>query len=288
MKMLKMLSCLTALLCLTACGGTTTSQGESQAPESKDESKAAVEVTEAESEEETQPLTNAPMPTADANAVTFDDGDCSFATIICDDTESCNGTLSVETVDGNAMLKYTYDPAVLTEENYDVMVQKVSINVMQLLTPEQIDQVYSIGFDMFAEANADVFVNDNGDNVMVPGWIGGGGGTMTADDKWTSFSDFSGSGLNEYDLQRSDACHVEFKFMLASAGKKWTAEMEDVNFLIMRWGMQNLSNTYIDNITFYDEAGNSIPLTRSAAQGGAEDAPEDSAAEETAATSEAE
>lgn len=248
------------LLSLTACGGGTSESESSTA----DDSSAPVEVTEGETEE-TVPPTNAPFAASDPNAVTFDDGNFAFAEVVSDDDQSCTGTLSVETVDGNAMLKYTNDPGSLTAENMDVMVQKVKIHASQLLSPEQLDCVYSIGFDMYAEAEEAAFVNDDGESVQVPGWIGGGGGTETVDGKWYSFSDFSGSGLNEYDLQRSDACHVEFKFMLASSGKKWDATMEDANFLIMRWGIQNVSSMYIDNITFYDEEGNSIPLTLSEA-----------------------
>ena len=37
--------------------------------------------------------------------------------------------------------------------------------------------------------------------------------------------------------------------------------MEDANFLIMRWGIANESDMYIDNIVFYDEDGNSIPVS---------------------------
>lgn len=86
---------------------------------------------------------------------------------------------------------------------------------------------------------------------------------MCADGNWYSFADFSASGINEYDLERSDACHVEFKFLLAESGKKWDSSVEDVNFSVMRWGMQNLSDFYLDNITFYDQEGNPIPLNPS-------------------------
>ena len=61
--------------------------------------------------------------------------------------------------------------------------------------------------------------------------------------------------------------------------------MEEVGLQIMRWGLQNVTSTYIDNITFYDEEGNSIPLTRSA---GAADPAQEENTEETAAESAAE
>ena len=94
----------------------------------------------------------------------------------------------------------------------------------------------------------------------MPGWIGGGGGTNCADDKWYGFADFSAVNINEFALERSDLYHVEFKFLLADSGKKWTADMEDPNFIIMRWGVQNLSDLYLDNIIFYDQEGNAIPV----------------------------
>ncbi len=262
MKKRILLALLAAMaLSLTACGGETNSASETESAESVADTSAAEEVTEAETEEEVIP-THAAFPEADVNAVTFDDGNFAFATIICDDDGSANGTLSVEELDGNPMLKYT--DTVTTAETVQEMVQKVSINVSQLLAPEQLALVNSIEFDVYAAAEADIFVNDAGENVKVPGWVGGGGGTVAADGKWYSFADFAASGINEYEMERSDACHVEFKFLLASAGKNWDETVEDPNFLIMRWGMQNLSSTYIDNITFYDADGNSIPLTLSA------------------------
>ncbi len=259
MKKRILLALLAAMaLSLTACGGETDSKTDSA--ESVADTSAAEEVTEEETEEEVIP-THAAFPEADVNAVTFDDGNFAFATIICDDDASADGTLSVEELDGNPMLKYT--DTVTTADNLAEMVQKVSINVTHLLAPEQLALINSIEFDMYAAAEADVFVNDDGENVKVPGWIGGGGGTVAADGKWYSFADFAASGINEYEMERSDACHVQFKFLLASAGKNWDETVEDPNFLIMRWGMQNLSSMYIDNITFYDADGNSIPLTLS-------------------------
>lgn len=220
------------------------------------------EVTETQTEE-TLPLpTHAAFPEADPNAVTFDDGNFSFASVVNDDDTAAEGELSVEMVDNNAMLKFTDNST--TVDNLDTAVQKIRISVGQLLRPDQLESVYSIGFDCYAQAKSDLFLSDDGIYRTVPGWIGGGGGTMCADGNWYSFADFSSSGINEYDLERSDACHVEFKFLLAESGKKWDSTVEDVNFSVMRWGMQNISDFYLDNITFYDIEGNAIPLNPSA------------------------
>lgn len=64
----------------------------------------------------------------------------------------------------------------------------------------------------------------------------------------------------EYNFDMSGAVHAEFKFLLSASGLCWSSEMEDANFLIMRWGSENDSNLYIDNIVFYEENGESIPL----------------------------
>lgn len=237
------------LVCLTGCGGNTDSVEQSE-PE---------EVTQADTEAE--PFTNAPFPEADVNAVTFDEVGADIASLVADDETAVDGTLTIETIDGNRLLKLT--DTTTTADNLETAVQKIRFDVTRLLAPEQLEQVHSIAFDVYAEAKDAVFVNDDGESVRVPGWIGGGGGTETSDGEWYGFTDFSASGVNEYDLERSDAYHVTFKFLLAASGRKWDAGMTEPYFQLMRWGMQNISDLYIDNIVFLDDEGNSIPLTLS-------------------------
>ena len=153
----------------------------------------------------------------------------------------------------------------------------------KLLAKEQLALVDHIEFDVCAVAKDTVFVNDLGETPKVPGWIGGGGGTETCDGKWYGFSDFSASGIQEYNLERSDMYHVEFKFLLAASGRKWDDTMTEPYLQIMRWGIQNISDFYVDNITFYDADGNSIPLTISEGWAGTadgEEAPEEAPEED--------
>ena len=201
-----------------------------------------------------KPQPPAPAEAEDENAVTFDDGDFSFAEIVCDDKEAADGELSVVEVQGNKMLKFTDSGNV----DLDVRVQKLRINAVQLIGAENLERVRKIEFDMYADASAELLQTEDGKNVKAPGWIGGGGGTVTADkEDWYDFGEFSGG---EYTFDMSGAVHAEFKFLLAASGKKCSTDMEDANFLIMRWGLQNESNLYIDNIVFYDENGESIPV----------------------------
>lgn len=248
------------------------------------ETTTAVETTEAATEEVTEEERTQPEPVeaSDPNAVTFDDGDFSFVTVISDDEQAAVGELSVEEVMGNKMLKFTDDNSVPLEGK----VQKLSINAAQLVGLENLPKVRKIEFDLYAEATADNFVNEDGENVNAPGWIGGGGGTVTSrDEKWYDFDEFSGG---EYDFPLSGAVHGEFKFLLADSGVCWSEDMTAANFLIMRWGLSNEADLYLDNIIFYDEDENSIPIVNEPievpeGEEVPEEAPEEAPVEETSA-----
>ena len=254
-----------------SCGGKETStedsKKETQTTEASTET-ASETVTEAETETEpeTEPETEeelvppVPAEASDPNSVAFDSDDISFASVINDDSYAAVGTLSVEEVMGNRMLKFTDDMSVPLEGK----VQKVSINAAKLLALEDLPKVRSIQLDVYADAVEEHYTSQlTGEILKVPGTINGGGGTVTAavdsegNGKWYNFSEFEGG---EYNFDMSGPIHVEFKFLLADAGQCWSEEMEDANFLVMRWGSENESNFYIDNIVFYDENGESIPL----------------------------
>ena len=200
-----------------------------------------------------------PAEASDPNTVTFDDGNFVFAEVITDDKVCAEGKLSVEEVKGNKMLKFADDLSVPMEGK----VQKIEINAAALLGLDNISKVRSIEFDVYADALAENYVNRDGERVQVPGTISCGGGTVTAkldangQNKWYDFAKFEGG---EYNFDFSGPIHGEFKFLLADSGEHWDDTMYDANFLIMRWGSENDSNFYIDNIVFYDENNKSIPL----------------------------
>ena len=213
-----------------------------------------------------EPAPPAPAEASDPNTVTFDDGDFSFAAVISADKECASGTLSVVDVQGNKMLKFTDDMKVPQKGK----VQKIEIHPAPLIGQENLGKVRRIEFDVYADATAANYPNKDGEQTQVPGTISCGGGTVTAvtdsegKGKWYDFAEFAGG---EYDFDFSGAVHGTFKFLLADSGQCWNEEMEDANFLIMRWGIENDSNLYIDNIVFYDENGDSLPIVKTDAAG---------------------
>lgn len=202
---------------------------------------------------------NIPEQAVYPDTVTFDNGDFSFASIIDDDDYSAHGELSVTKVLGNSMLKFTDDMTV----PIDGKVQKVCINAAKLIGTENLPKVRSIEFDVYADAVSDQYVNQDGINIKAAGTICIGGGSVISvkdsqgNGKWYDFAEVQGG---EYNLPMSGAVHGKFKFLLADTGFCWDEKMDDANFLIMRWGSENQSNLYIDNIVFLDENGDSIPL----------------------------
>ena len=278
---------LAALLCLTACGSQGNPAPDAEtAPPAETTAETTAETAEETTEEVNELPTNAPLPEPDPNALTFDEIGADVAVLVVDDKQSVDGKLSIGEIDGNKMLKLTDETS--TAENYADAVQKIRLDVSRMLAPEQLELVDRIEFDLYVEARDTLYVNEIGENTLAPGWIGGGGGTECSDGKWYGFADFSGSGINEYVLPRTDACHVTFKFLLAASGRKWDASMTQPYFQIMRWGIGNISDTYIDNITFYDADGNSIPLTVSDGWAVFEEAPAEETEADTAAETTAE
>lgn len=195
----------------------------------------------------------APAEATDENSYTFESDDFSFASVENDDKQAADGVLSIVEIQGNRMLKFT-DSGNSFE---DKKIQKIRINAAELIGRENLGNVRKIEFDFYADAVDNLLVTENGRNVKAAGWIGGGGGMVDQNQEWYDFADFN-SG--EYEFDFSEACHVTFDFLLAESGKKWSPDMERADFFIMRWGLQNNSNIYIDNITFYDYNGNSIKL----------------------------
>ncbi len=245
--------------CTYSCGSGDSSSAQSKEPTST----GTLDTTEQNTEETTENLRTPPVPTEadDPNAVTFDDGDFSFAKLISDDTKSASGELMIAEVQGNKMLCFKDNMKVPQEGK----VQKIAIQAAQLIGQENLGKVRKICFDVYADATAPNYENLAGEHVQVPGTICGGGGTVVAlkdkdgKGKWCDFAEFQGG---EYDFDFSGAVHGEFKFLLADSGECWDDTMDDANFLIMRWGVENDSNLYIDNIVFYDEEGKSIPIIK--------------------------
>lgn len=253
-KILAILSTMALTAVFTGCEN-------DRAPKKIDTSKLTDAVTEPKTDAPTETPTEEelipPVPAEcdDSNAITFDDGDFSFADTKLDDVDSAQGSLAVVEVQGNKMLSFCDDG-----KNYaNGTVQKIMFDASKLLSPENLAKVRSVEMDVYANATSDFYINEDGENVVAPGWIGGGGGANVSGNKWYEFAEWEGG---EYNFEMSGATHVEMKFLLALSGQCWDETMEEATFQIMRWGAQNEGDLFVDNIVFKDEDGNSLPIEK--------------------------
>ncbi len=270
MDIRKLTAGIMALAMAAAASGCGAKPAEPEQTPTEPETEAVTEeITEEPTEEPTEPEPPHPVEASDPNAITFDDGNFSFASPKTTDDDSAQGTLEVVEVEGNPMLRFTDDGNNLDKGT----VQKIQIDAAMLLTPEDLAKVKSVEMDIYADATGSKLDTEEATGVNAPGWIGGGGGANVSGDNWYQFGEWSGG---EYNFPMSGPVHAEFKFLLYKGGKHWDETMTEAALLIMRWGAQNDGNFYIDNIVFYDEEGNSLPITLSegSSSGQAEVAPE--------------
>ncbi|MDE5737021.1 MAG: hypothetical protein K2H93_01495 [Oscillospiraceae bacterium] len=248
MKKIYLGAVMIVLTCLTACKqeqktelDNNNNNNNNQIIETSENNDSDIE-TELKTEDlqETQPI-NVHFSETDFNAHTFNDGKFDFVQIVNDDA-CAEGKLSVENIDENFMLKFT--DLSTNAENLDNTMQKICISVDKLLNPDQLESVFAIGFDSYAQAK---------DNLNIESNIFISGETVCMNDEWYHFEEVSVSESNAY--------HVELKF--AESDMRWDSSQETVNLIITCSGMQTISDWYLDNIIFYDQEGNTIPLNPS-------------------------
>ena len=157
---------------LAACAaGCSEKQSSDSKQDTNKETTAPTDTTTAE-----EILPPEPVEATDPNTVTFDDGVYDFVSTRNEDKDCASGTISVVELMGNKMLRFADDNTV----PLDGKVQKVIISATKLLGNEGAAKVRRIEFDLYAQATADHLKTDDAEGVRAPGWIGGGGGTLSA------------------------------------------------------------------------------------------------------------
>lgn len=292
-RTLALLSALTMLGALTACGGEdssdqatdATTEATTEAPEEEDTTAAEEEETDAPTEEET---TEPPIPTpeVDANAISFEDGDLYTAHCLGTDADESACTLTVEEFNGSQQLRIQVLDFDDVGGNYKI--PKIVFNIGDLIGYENLSKVQKITCDISAKAIGE-FVGEDGVGYIVPGNLMGAlGGALAAekvlDDEgnviqntWSNLVEFSAAEWN-FDWVYT---HVEADILLDV--NHFQDGFQDAKLMVMRWGIPNQADMYIDNLTFWDKDGNSIPLVyeaTGAATGDAAEEATDAAAEE--------
>ncbi len=290
-KMLAMLSAVAMLGVLGSCGKDTadsSSAAETSVPET-----TAAETSEESSEEESS--VSDPLPRdvgpVDANAITFDDDDMCTAHQMGDGNDECDIELSIVDLDGDKKLKL-HPLKADTDAEYGVV--KLVFNLPQMLGLENVGNIGKISVDFTCIANG-TWINDDGSESLVVGnFLGTVGGSIASEKGYDEEDNLIQNTWAQTDFSYQDWEHSEgswrcetvipFKNLPANG---YAANDEGASLVIMRWKQKNDVDIYIDNLTFYDKDGNSMPVIHAdaAEETGAEAAEEAPAEAETSAES---
>lgn len=286
-KALAMLSALAMLGALVSCGKDTadsSSVAETTAPET-----SAVETSEESSEEESS--VSDPLPRdvgpVDANAITFDDDDMHTAHQMGGGGDECDVELSIVDLDGDKKLKVH---ALRAEPDADFGVVKLVFNLPEMLGVENVGNIGHISVDFTCIAN-ETWKNDDGSESLVVGnFLGALAGNIASEQgKDEEGNVIQNTWANHYEFAYQDweheegswRCETDIPALLPANG--YAANDEGTTLVIMRWGQANDVDFYIDNLTFYDKDGNSMPVLAGGAAEGAEEGAEEATEETTEA-----
>ncbi len=232
--------------------------------DSKNQSSEPVQTTSAVTEAETVPVTTEelvepdyPVLKADENSVTFNDSDDLF-TAHCMKTDDFKDgesdcRLSVAEYKGERQLKIeVLDKG---EEGYNI--PKIVFDVDELVGSENLSKIKSFSIDITQVAVGE-FIGDDGEPMLVAGNLMGGFGSVLGEDcdQWYEPTGTSNNFAAEEWNFEWKYYHAEGKWLL----KGFVDGTTDSTLVFMRWSIPNQADIYLDNLTFYDADGKSIPI----------------------------
>ncbi|MCQ2464739.1 MAG: hypothetical protein MJ095_04075 [Oscillospiraceae bacterium] len=259
-KLISVLAVCAAAFSVTSCGSTGISEDTSVAENDTAAVTSAPEEAEATAETTEEELVEPDYPvfTPDVNAITFNDSDDLF-TAHCMaqknfENDESNCKLSVAEYKGERQLKIEildYD-----NEKYMYKTPKIVFDMDELVGAENLSKVKSFTCDITQVAVGE-FKGDDGEMMLVPGnLMGTFGSNVGEESEWYQ----PAGSANEYATAEWnfewEHINVEGKWLL----KGFADGNTESTLVFMRWSIPNQADVYIDNITFYDEDGNSIPI----------------------------
>lgn len=257
-------SALISAVVLAAAGLTGCKQNQNPSAEEKPADTTTATTTAPETTEPTATTTTEVIRSSiDANAITFD-GDSLF-TCHCmngDVEGESNCNLSIVPLNGDPKLKVEVldqDP-----KTGEYMIPKLVFDLPALVGLENVSKIDHVAVDFDCEAKG-TWLNDDGTESLVVGnFLGTIGGVIASEERRDADGKLTQTtwAQQDFECMNWDAetayFHVETKSQVIPA-KRYASD-EGTTLVIMRWAQKNQVDFYIDNLTFYDEDGHSIPI----------------------------
>lgn len=286
MRMKQTLALLAALAMagtLASCSKDTassTSTAESSAAETSAVEESSEESSaEESSEEEIKEPPTRNVGEIDANAITFEDGDLHTCHQMGGGGDEGDVELSVVDLDGDKKLKIH---AVRADDSEKFGVVKVVFNLPEMIGLENVGKIGHISVDFTCIAN-ETWKNDDGSESLVVGnFLGALAGNIASEqakdeegniiqNAWATHAEY---GYQDWE-NSENTWRFETNVPAVLPANGYAENDEGTTLVIMRWAQQNDVDIYVDNLTFYDKDGNSIPV-----KAGGETVAVDEAAEE--------
>ncbi|MBQ8922774.1 MAG: hypothetical protein IJ060_11575 [Oscillospiraceae bacterium] len=258
------------------------SEEESSEEESSEEESSEAESSAEESSEASTPAEPADLGPVDANAITFDSDSLYTAEAVMD-AGAAPIELTIEEVNGDKKLKVHVLKAEGKEDD-DYEVPKIKFDLAALLGAENVGKIGHLSADFYCNA-LETWKNDDGSESLVVGnFLGAFGGNIAAakaydkdgnviQNTWANHYEWA---LDDWEnptnqwrvetdipalLPANGYASLDGEYYDENGNKLDAADVcADQNLFIMRWGQANSVDFYIDNLTFYDKDGNSIPI----------------------------
>lgn len=254
--LLSMVICGMAVSAFTSCGDKTETEEKSVTDT------ITTTIAETEKSAETEPVElvepDYPVPVVDPNAITFDDGE-DFFTAHClngknfeDGEAECK--LSIAEYKGQKMLKVE---VLGKNSSGEYGIPKIVFDVDELVGAENQSKIKSFSMDITQVAVGEC-IGDDGEPLMAPGNLMGAFGSNVGEENKVWYEPTGSCNnflVSEWNFEWV-YLHAEGKWLV----KNFVDGTTDSTLIFMRWALPNQADIYMDNLTFYDADGNSIPI----------------------------
>ena len=263
-KILAMLAALSMIGCLASCGGDSSSTAETNSSEAEVTTTTAA--TEATTTTAVTTTTAAPLPEADENAITFDSPSLYTAHPCGGGGDEADIQIDIVSLDGENCLRIH---ALKGEDEEQYGVIKLVFDLPQLLGVENVGNIGHISMNATCIAREEWQNEDGTASLVVGNFMGALGGNIASEkgydadgnliqNDWANHDSYSyddwanptGAWVVESDIPGGTGLPVN----------GYAANDEGVNLFFFRWGQENDVDVYLDNITFFDKDGNSMPI----------------------------
>lgn len=187
--------------------------------------------------------------------ITFEDGflwtaQCINSDNFQDDEAEC--ILTNEEFEGSRQLKIE---VVGKADDGNYKVPKIKFDVDRLVGINNVSRIKSVSLDITASANG-TFTADNGEEILVPGNCMGEIDANSGEEcaVWTTLAGFEFAEWEHTSIRK----HIVGNILLPKS--RYIDGEKECTIVFMRWPIPNSADVYIDNITFYDDDGEPIPL----------------------------